>query len=594
VATTSSRRSPDSSPSVTVDQMAQSPKPVNASVKPKSKLRWLWIALGLLGVAALSASAGALLAVAVSGTPLMQTKLTSAEKQAFNQGDIASGKNFKLPQLTRPVNILVLGVKVLSSDVDNPPANAQKLGYLPTLNSLEGLSDSMLLLRFNPGSQQLVVLSLPRDTRTYVDGAGVTKLNEANAVGGPALAARSTSDLLGGVGIDRYIRINVLGVEKLIDALGGISVYVPQDMKYQDDSQHLYINLKQGQQHLNGKQAVQFLRFRYDSYGDIGRVQRQQTFLRAMREQALKPSTMARLPQILSVIQSNLDTNLTVEELIALSGFASKIDRSNMQMLMLPGGFSGGEFEASYWLPKPEQIATMVRRYFGIAAPQFADAPEAPQPDPASASHVSIAVQDSTQTDRAVEKLISKLGGAGYGDIYVDQPWAEALVTTRIIAQQGDRDEAKAIQKALGFGEVVVESTGSLESDITIRLGKDALGAAPAPRAEPTESPASTAPEFIESPASTEPAESPDQSEPDALEPDALEPETESDLSGESSEPQATQASPVPSLNASPSADSGQLTASPNQTALELVPALPVGSSASKAPTKIEPHIDPN
>lgn len=84
------------------------------------------------------------------------------------------------------------------------------------------------------------------------------------------MAARSASDLLGGVGIDRYVRINVLGVEKLIDALGGVKVYVPQDMKYQDDSQHLYINLKKGEQHLNGAQAVQFLRFRYDAYGDIG------------------------------------------------------------------------------------------------------------------------------------------------------------------------------------------------------------------------------------------------------------------------------------------------------------------------------------
>lgn len=258
----------------------------------------------------------------------------------------------------------------------------------------------------------------------------------------------------------------------MIDALGGIKVYVPQDMKYQDDSQHLYINLKQGEQRLNGAQAVQFLRFRYDAYGDIGRVQRQQTFLRAMREQALQPATLARLPQILSVIQSNLDTNLNVEELIALAGFASQIERSNMQMLMLPGTFSNaGEYEASYWLPNQTQIETMVRQYFGLTSPSFAETE--------ALAHATIAIQNSTgDTETAVEtieKLIETLGGAGYGDIFIDQPWSEPLETTRIIAQQGDIDEARAIQAALGFGEVLVESTGSLQSDITIRLGTDAV-----------------------------------------------------------------------------------------------------------------------
>ncbi len=479
------------------------------------KWRWLGLGLGLCGVAALSASAGALLAVAIAGTPLMQTELTAEESEVFNKKDISTGMNFRLPQLTRPVNILVLGVKVLATDVDDPPPEAQGLGYHATINSLKGLTDSMLLLRFNPANQQLVVLSVPRDTRTYIDGAGVTKINEANVLGGPALAARSTSDLLGGVGIDRYVRINVLGVEKLIDALGGITVYVPQDMKYQDDSQHLYINLKQGKQHLNGAQAVQFLRFRYDAYGDIGRVQRQQMFLRAMREQALKPSTLARLPQILSVVQSNLDTNLSVEELIALAGFASQIDRSNMQMLMLPGSFSGSEFAASYWLPNQAQIESMVRQYFGVAVANFAP--------PEASDHLTIAIQDSTNEAGVVEKLINSLGSQGYGDIFVDQPWTEPLAVTRIIAQQGDADKAHAIQQSLGYGEVLVESTGSLDSDITIRLGNDALAVtepptapvpAPAnelgiPEPEPTPLPASspeTPAAFDEAPIAPSPA----------------------------------------------------------------------------------------
>jgi LCP family protein required for cell wall assembly len=451
--------------------------------------RWLWLALGMAGIATISATAGALLAVSMSSTPLAQRQLTPEEAKVFNQGTMSSS-DLNLPTLTRPVNILVLGTKVLASDVANPPSDAQNLSYDPTINSLEGLSDTMLLLRFDPANQQLTALSIPRDTRTLVEGR-LTKINEANAVGGPASAAKAVSDLLGGIGIDRYVRINVLGVGKLIDALGGVTTYVPQDMKYQDDTQHLYINLKQGEQHLNGDQALQLLRFRYDQNGDIGRIQRQQMLMRSLMEQTLKPTTIANLPQILSIVQSHIDTNLSVEELVALAGFAAKTDRAKVQMLMIPGDFnSDGQFETSYWLPDPDRITTLVSRYFGIAAPDYtSDA----QPV------VRVVLQDSTGQPEIAEKATQRLGANGYSNAFVDNPWSQPLDKTRIIAQQGNTEVAEAIHQVLGFGEVLTESTGILESDVTIRLGKDALPILQ-PEASPLASPA------VPSPASGEAA----------------------------------------------------------------------------------------
>jgi LCP family protein required for cell wall assembly len=201
-----------------------------------------------------------------------------------------------------------------------------------------------------------------------VQGHGVTKINAANVYGGPALSAVAISELLGGVGIDRYVRINVQGVEKLVDALGGLTIKVPKDMKYQDDSQHLYINLKAGKHHLNGNQVMQLLRFRYDGLGDIGRIQRQQLVMRALVEQALNPLTIARLPQIISVVQSHLDTNLSVEELFALASFASGTKRSQMQTLTLPGDFSSSDaYDTSYWLPDRDRIQLMMSRHFDLA-----------------------------------------------------------------------------------------------------------------------------------------------------------------------------------------------------------------------------------
>ncbi|MGF1518746.1 MAG: LCP family protein [Nodosilinea sp.] len=428
--------------------------------------RLLSMAFALGGVAAVSGVAGALMALSLSAAPLQQQQLTAEEAEVFSQEtSMLTGGNLRLPRLTRPVNILVLGIKTLTTDVRDVPPELRNLGYHALMESFDGRSDSMLLLRFNPQTEQLVVLSLPRDTRTYVRGS-LTKLNEANVYGGPALAAESVSDLLGGVAIDRYVRINVQGVEKLIDALGGITVNVPIDMRYQDDSQHLYINLKAGEQTLDGNKALQFLRFRYDAHGDIGRVQRQQMFMRAFTEQTLNPATIARLPKILSVIQSNVDTNLSVEELLALVGYGAQINRSNVQMLMLPGNFSSPqEFSVSYWLPSYGEIDGLVDQYFGFGSQRVAAT--------SNPSRVRVAIQDSTGDPVAVDALTRALRDSGYSNIRVDRPLNQPLPISRIVAQQGDGATAELVHRFLGIGEVRVESTGALNSDITIQLGQD-------------------------------------------------------------------------------------------------------------------------
>ncbi|MEO0886632.1 MAG: LCP family protein [Cyanobacteria bacterium J06648_10] len=445
------------------------PRGPQPAKKKKRLPRWVGVSVLLGGITSISMAAGALLAVSLGSTPLLQSTLTAEEAAVFSSDEpIATANSLQLPSLTRPVNILLLGVKVTSSDVHDYDAIYED-GYDALVNSFEGLSDTMLLLRFDPRDQQVTVVSVPRDTRTNVDGL-VTKINEANREGGPALSAQAVSELMGGVPIDRYMRINVQGVEKLIDALGGVKVNVPKDMKYQDDSQHLYINLKAGEQRLDGDKALQFLRFRYDDNGDIGRVQRQQQFMRALTEQALNPTTISRLPKILSVIQSHVDTNLSVEELVALVGYSSQRDRSDVQMLMLPGEFSNyDDYELSYWIPDYSEIDAISADYFDIANGSYRVSEET---DP---SYLRVAIQDSTYDDVAVQSLINTLYDTGYYNVFVDRTLRDPLQETRIVAQRGDLNSAESIQRFLGIGEVRVESTGSLESDITIQLGEDWL-----------------------------------------------------------------------------------------------------------------------
>ena len=445
-------------------------KAVSSTAKKTPKRKhlpaWLGLSLGLTGVALLSATAGALLAMSLSSTSLLQSRLRPEDNGTFNQSEIANG-SMSLPRLTRPVNVLVIGSKVLRSELGG---ELESSGHDPMVNSLDGLSDSMLLVRFEPDSSKVKVLSIPRDTAAFVEGLGETKINEANHLGGPGLTARTVSRLLDGVGIDRYVRVNLMAVEAMVDALGGVEVYVPKEMKYTDNTQHLYIDLKQGKQRLNGEQAVQFMRFRYDDLGDIGRIQRQQMLLRSLIEQAIGPMTLVRLPKILSVVQDYLDTNLSIEELVALLNFTKDISHDDAQMLMLPGNFNtpATPVSPSYWLPDYERIDTMVAEHFGRGQQNR----EAWMADP---SYANVAIQDSTGDAAAVQTFINTLIDSGYRNVYDDYPWTEPIAVTQIIAQNGDTQMAESLRQTLGFGEVVVESTGVIESDITIRLGRDWL-----------------------------------------------------------------------------------------------------------------------
>ena len=464
--------------------MTVNKKSVRTSSRPSAKnpprknkkghrARWFWISLALTAIAGVSAVGGALLAFSLASVPLRQAKLTPAQAAIFGKEETISYKNLNIPQLSRPVNILVLGTKVLTSDVQSKPKENES--YFSLVNSVSGLTDTMMLVRLDPTQNKLSVLSIPRDTQAEIRDHGLRKINEANALGGPSLAAESTSHLLGDVPIDRYIRVNVQAVEKLVDALGGVTVYVPKDVKYQDDSQHLYINLKEGKQHLDGDKTLQLLRFRKDNLGDIGRIQRQQMVTRALVEQALKPQTLLKIPDILSILQAYIDTNLTTEELFAIAGMAAQTKRNDVQMLMLPGDFSSnGRREVSYWLPNQRKIQTLMTQYFGYTAESTSLEGEELRSDSTSdPMKVRIAIQDGCDNPEAVQALVRYLNKLGYGRVVVASNWREPLKSTRIVAQNGDALGAANVRANLGFGEILVESTGYLVSDVTIQLGKD-------------------------------------------------------------------------------------------------------------------------
>jgi len=361
-------------------------------------------------------------------------------------------------QVARPINVLVMGI----DRVPGAPENSKAI--------FNGRSDTMILLRVDPGDDTVNLLSIPRDTQVEIPGVGVTKINDANVEGGPKLAAATVSSTLNEVQIDRYVRVSTEAFRELVDLMGGVEVYVPKPMSYVDKTQKLKINLSPGLQTLNGDQAEQFARFRHDDYGDIGRVQRQQILLKSLLKRLTSPMVIPRLPGLISTMQKYIDTNLSTEELLALVGAGRKLSQGNFKMVMLPGRFSApGEFVASYWIMDPAGRDRVMQQYFNVSPVSASSSDSAPS----SATSLRIAVQNASSRPDAAYQMRQHLAKLGFNNVSIAPDWPDRQAQTEIVAQRGDLSGAEEIKGQLGFGSVEADSTGDLESDLTIRIGED-------------------------------------------------------------------------------------------------------------------------
>jgi len=425
-----------------------------------SRPRWrhrlrqcLW-GSAFVGTAAVSAMAGGFLAMMV---PLPDWLVPHASEPNSLADLWQAGFRYRVE---RPVNLLVMGI----DEVPNAPADSTA--------RFSGRTDTLLLVRVNPDEQKTSILSVPRDTRVEIPDIGINKINHANVVGGPELVARTIAHNLGPIAIDRYVRINTGAFRELVDLVGGRDVFVPKRMVYQDRTQGLTINLQPGWQTLNGDQAEQFARFRQDAQGDIGRVQRQQMLLKALRQRLTSPTVIPQLPQAIRIVQRHVDTNLTLEEMLALANFVLTLEPDQLQMVMLPGHFSNGDYRASYWIPDLQASAKVMDEFFQSSSVTLLSHQES-----TSVRRLRIAVQNASGHPDIGRTVANHLRDQGFQNVYVTQNWPDPLHRTEVIAQRGDLDSADILTSVLGVGRVVSESTGDLQSDLTIRVGEDWLEA---------------------------------------------------------------------------------------------------------------------
>lgn len=422
--------------------------------RPSASNLGKWVVRGVaVGVTAvLSATVGTAVALML---PLPKTIAPQSNEPSRSITDLWT-QSFNY-QITRPVHILVMGIDL---PLDLPEGKSPD-------DVFAGRSDTMMLVRIDPTAQSVNVLSIPRDTQVEIPGEGPEKINHANLVGGSQLAAQVVSQNLNGVPIDRYVRVSTGAFRELVDLMGGIEVYVPERMEYEDQTQKLKIDLHPGQQVLNGEQAEQFARFRNDENGDIGRVQRQQQVIRALREKLTSPALVPRIPQAIQLFQKYIDTNLSMEEMLALAHFGLGLDQENFRMVLLPGRFSTpDEYVASYWLMDPAAKDQVMQEYFDVTSVAILSHQN-------SLDDLSIAVQNASADPYLGSQVVAYLQSQGFYNIYLVEDWPESQSETQIIAQRGDLRSAELLESVLGVGQVVPASTGDINSDLTIRVGDD-------------------------------------------------------------------------------------------------------------------------
>lgn len=396
---------------------------------------------------------------------------------AFYRGGVHENGEGTMTRLTKPVNILVMGIDQRSND--------------------PGRTDTMLLVNLDPEDNMVRVVSLPRDTRVEIPGrSGWHKINEAMPLGGPKAAMDTASRLLG-VHVSHYAVIDFDGFEKIVDTLGGVSIDVERPMRYDDNAQNLHIRLEPGRQKLTGAQALGYVRFRNDGLGDVsydpgadayyGRVQRQQKFLLALGEQAASVSTLWKLPTLIKELLAAVQTDVTASQALRYAAFLKDLTPEQVETMTLPGSGQtiGG---ISYWVPDDTKLAALKEKLSpsaqGLGQVVFAHEVRTGLArvvgegiDP---SRVRIEVLNGNGQAGTAREVAELLEQAGFSVTSVGNADSYSYPVTQVVDWAGEARAAQLLAGAVGGVAKTKEAAGSgsratspADSDLTIIVGQN-------------------------------------------------------------------------------------------------------------------------
>ncbi|MCQ2968857.1 MAG: LCP family protein [Clostridium sp.] len=237
------------------------------------------------------------------------------------------------PAENESLNILVVGMDI--GDVDQEG----NIGIRRT--------DTIMVLNYNPITDEVNIVSIPRDTLIEVEDAYDSdgnyipywKINAAYALGGEDELIMHVEDLLE-VNINYIIEIDYEAFRSIIDAIGGVKMYIDREMDYDDDAQDLHIHFTKGKTILlDGQKAEEFIRWRKNNDGsgfidgDLGRISNQQKFMKALFKKIINPITLFNVPDMMNAIKSNVVTNMNGSQIVNYALKIAKNSGINMHTL---------------------------------------------------------------------------------------------------------------------------------------------------------------------------------------------------------------------------------------------------------------------
>ena len=315
-----------------------------------------------------------------------------------------------------------------------------------------GRSDTLMLAAVDEEQGRATLLSIPRDTRVEVGTYGYDKINHAYAFGGHEMTLAAVEKIVG-VPVTHYVLIDTSAFERIVDAVGGVDINVEKRMHYEDpwdDNGGLVIDLQPGEQHMTGAQAIQYVRYR-DGEGDIGRIARQQHFMRALLAQFLSPQVIPRLAAVVDEVKNAVETDLSTRQLLTLAKRMKDIEAGGMTMQMVIGtpAYLG---DISYWIP--DLVETRKELFAGVGRELSERMREAAERD-ASAYRADMPerLRMMAETDKR-ELLPSSAELLAEGDRAIEAQRAERGITTQNPAEKKEeKTEEKAATKKGGTAD---------------------------------------------------------------------------------------------------------------------------------------------
>jgi LCP family protein required for cell wall assembly len=318
------------------DAAARSGAARGAAPKKRRRFRWWTIPVIILLLLVIAAVAATVLAW--PGYKKLDRAVTAANHRlpASARAELTPDSGWIV---RKPTTLLLLGVDSKSGE----PAR----------------SDTILLMRFDPDKRTIDQLSIPRDSRVDIPGRGLDKINAAMFWGGPKLAIQTVSQFLG-IPINHIMIVNFKGFPRLVNAVGGVRLYVPKTISTTAGKEQRVVTYTKGWHNFDGKNAMLYVRIRkVDS--DFERAKRQQQFLLALQKKIAQPGNITKIPEIGKRFMSGVTTDLTTNQILELAFLKWRAKGGNKQVMIGTPAMIGG---VDYVLPPSDaERQKMIARF---------------------------------------------------------------------------------------------------------------------------------------------------------------------------------------------------------------------------------------